>query len=350
MNLLIGAAIAIFAGSINGLFALPMKVMKKWQWENIWFPFSIVSFFVFPYIVAKLTIPELWETISNLTMNDITIAMIIGALAYSGSLMCSLAFDMIGTSLTFALLVGAMTIVGVLFPILIYHPEVVPTQTGFFIILGVTMVFVSLILSVIAGTMKEKNQNPGMEAAKNKKFIVGIIFSIVGGTLSGLLSLGMNMNWATSIKSAAVNFGGANPSQASNEVLMFILWGGGIPNVLYTIYKLTKNKNWYRYSDKESKWYWLLLIMMCAQYCGSVILWGISSTENLLGKLGSSIGWALFVGMIVVSSNTGGFLSGEWKNSGKKAFGIMLTSLSIIILAMVAIGYGNFLINVTPKN
>jgi L-rhamnose-H+ transport protein len=344
MNLLLGVAIAIFAGSINGLFALPMKVMKKWQWENIWFPFSILSFFIFPWIVAKMTIPHLGETLSSLCPCDITTAMIIGALAYTGSLMCSLAFDMIGQALTFALLVGAMTIVGVLFPILIYHPEIVPTKTGFFIILGVAMVFVSLILSVIAGMEKEKSQNPGAGGTKNKKFMIGIIFSIVGGSLSGLISLGMNMNWAISIKTAAVNFGQADASQATNAVVMLLLWGGGIPNIIYTVFKLTKNKNWNRFSDKDSKWYWLLLIMMCLQYSGSVILWGISSSENLLGKLGSSIGWALFVGMIVVSSNAGGFLTGEWKNSGKKAFGIMLTSLSIIILAMVAIGYGNFML------
>jgi len=343
MNLLLGAIIAIFAGSINGLFALPMKTMKKWQWENIWFPFSIVSFFIFPFIMAKLTTPQLVVTLKSLCPGDIIAAMIIGALAYAGSLMCSLAFEMIGTSLTFALLVGAMTIVGVLFPILIYHPGVVSTQTGFFIILGVAMVFVSLVLSVIAGTMKEKNQNSGAAGTKNKKFIIGIILSIAGGTLSGLMSLGMNMSWATSIKTATINFGGSKASQASNLVLMLILWGGGIPNLLYSIYKLTKNKNWYRYTDKDSKRYWLLLLMMCTQYSGSVILWGISTSENLLGKLGSSIGWALFVGMIVVSSNAGGFITGEWKNSGKKAFGIMLTSLSIIILAMVSIGYGNFL-------
>jgi len=345
MNLLLGAVIAIFAGSINGLFALPMKAMKKWQWENIWFPFSIISFFVLPWIVAKLTIPHLMETYSSLCPCDIRTAMIIGAIAYTGSLICSLAFDMIGQALTFALLVGAMTIVGVLFPILIYHPEIVPTKTGFFIILGVVIVFASLVMSVIAGILKEKNLAvPGEE--KNKgKFLLGVVFAILGGTMSGLLSLGMNMDWAIRMKLHAVNFGQAQASQASNAIVMLLLWGGGITNILYALYKLWKNKNWDLYKEKDSKWYWALLVMMCLQYSGSVILWGISSSENMLGKLGSSVGWALFVGFIVISSNIGGFLTGEWKDAGKKAKALMISAIAVVMLAMVSIGYGNFLMN-----
>jgi len=345
MNVLAGIAIAVFAGSINGLFALPMKAMKKWEWENIWFPFSIVSFFIFPWLIAKVSIPQMEEAIRMLCPCDIVSAMITGAFAYTGSLICSLAFQMIGQALTFALLVGAMTIVGVLFPILIYHPEVVPTQTGFYILLGIGMVFVSLVLSVVAGIRKEKSQCAATTEKKNNTFIAGIVFALVGGSLGGLISLGMNTGWANSLKMVAVNFGQADAMQASNLVLFFVLLGGGIPNIVYTVYQLTRNQRWHLYRQKESWWYWLLLIMMCLQYTGSVILWGISSSENLLGKLGSSVGWAIFVSFIVISSNLGGFLTGEWKNAGKRAIALMGIALLIILMAMATIGYGNYMLH-----
>ena len=35
----------------------------------------------------------------------------------------------------------------------------------------------------------------------------------------------------------------------------------------------------------------------------------------MLGKLGPSVGWALFIGMMVISSNISGYVTGEWKTT-----------------------------------
>jgi L-rhamnose-H+ transport protein len=70
----------------------------------------------------------------------------------------------------------------------------------------------------------------------------------------------------------------------------------------------------------------------------------VAISEPMLGKLGPSIGWALFIGAMVISSNIGGFVTGEWKNAGKQPVWIMGCSLMLIMIAMVLIGYGNFLI------
>jgi L-rhamnose-H+ transport protein len=57
------------------------------------------------------------------------------------------------------------------------------------------------------------------------------------------------------------------------------------------------------------------------------------------------VGWALFVGGIVVSSNLGGILTGEWKGAGGKPLGLMILGVGLMVSAMALIGYGNFLLN-----
>ena len=82
--------------------------------------------------------------------------------------------------------------------------------------------------------------------------------------------------------------------------------------------------------------------MMGMIYSASTGLWGISISESMLGKLGPSVGWALFIGMMIISSNISGYLTGEWESSDKKTLKYLITGIGLIISALLLIGYGNY--------
>ena len=65
----------------------------------------------------------------------------------------------------------------------------------------------------------------------------------------------------------------------------------------------------------------------------------------MLGNLGPSIGWALFIGMMIISSNISGFIAGEWKNVDNKTLKYLFTGIGLIISALLLIGYGNYTLN-----
>jgi L-rhamnose-H+ transport protein len=333
MGVFYGIILAVSAGLINGLFALPMKAAKKWSWENSWLPFTLLALVVFPWLTAAGTVPNFCTAYQNVGAVDILIAIVWGMAVYTGSLIFGVSLSYIGTSLAFTLLVGTMNIVGVFLPILVFNPEVLGKAGGKWI---------------MAGKLKERAQGgentSGIGDKVKRSAAVGMLMAILGGALSGLLSLGLNMGWAKAISKAAVDFGGANPSNATNAILAFVLLGGSIPNIIYCIYLLSKNKTWQRYSLAATAPYWLVILLMGIMYSGSVALWGTSTSPAMFGKLGPSVGWALFIGMIVIGSSIGGFATGEWKNAGGKPVRIMLSGLSIIILSMILIAYGNFLL------
>ena len=58
-HLIFGIVMAVFAGVVNGLFALPMKLARKWSWENVWLPFSVLGLVLFPRLIALQGIPHL---------------------------------------------------------------------------------------------------------------------------------------------------------------------------------------------------------------------------------------------------------------------------------------------------
>jgi L-rhamnose-H+ transport protein len=346
MDLTLGIVIAILAGAINGSFALPMKAVKKWSWENIWFPFCFLSMLVFPWLIANKNVPQLMNTYSNVPVGSIVTAILWGAAAYFGSLIHGISLTYIGTALSFALLVGSMSIVGVFLPMLIFNPETLSMSGGKLIIVGIIALAIALVVFIRAGKLKDiatgGENTSGIGDKVKKSAVTGMILAICGGVLSGFLSLGLKMPWAKSISDSAVVNGLADPSNATNAILAFVLTGGFIVNVIYSYWLLSKNKTWSRYKEKGVGANWLLIIVMGMIYSGSVILWGMST--SMLGKLGPSVGWALFIGMIAIGSNIGGFATGEWKNAGSKAIKTMLTGVGIIVVGMILIGYGNYLI------
>jgi L-rhamnose-H+ transport protein len=338
MNIGLGVIIAVLAGAINGLFALPMKLAGKWAWENVWLPFSLLGMAVFPLFAALQSVPELGAAYSRLSGSALLIPALWGMAVYTGSLLFGVSLKYISTSLAFALLVGAMSLVGVLGPVMAFNPAVLGAAGGRWILAGVGFLLAALGLCGLAGSYKSRAQQTASGAS-----FTGMLLAIVGGVLSGLLSLGMSMEWARRVTSAAVEFGGARQENAANAVLLLILAGGAVPNCLYCVYLLNRNRTWAVYRGFPR--YWLIILLMAVMYSGSVALWGISTSANMLGPLGPSVGWALFIGTIVIASNAGGFLAGEWKGAGAKAVRTMLCGLGLIVCAMLSIGYGNYLLN-----
>lgn len=344
VNIISGILFALIAGSLNGIFALPMKLTKNWAWENVWFPFSFLSLLVFPFLILVLSVPEPLALFISLSAGNISTGLLWGMIVYGGSLLFGISLGYIGIALSFTLLVGSMSIVGIFLPIVLFNTDVLFSYSGALIMLGILFFLVSLFLGFKAGRIKEKSfaSSESGSGAKKKQIRTGMLLSVTGGVLSGLLSLGMNLRWAREIINQAVQVGNADLSYASNAVLVIVLAGGLIPNIGYSVYLLSKNKTWSLY--KQNRTYWIAILVMGLLYSGSTGLWGISISEDMLGKLGPSVGWALFIGMIVVSSNVTGFLSGEWKGVDSKAIRFNLFSLWMIILALLLIGYGNYMI------
>jgi L-rhamnose-H+ transport protein len=340
MNLTLGIVLAVVAGSMNGLFAFPMKANREWVWENNWLPFSILSLALFPWFMAWLTIPQLRAAFSHVTLADGLQATCWGFLCYSGSLLFGLSTDRIGIGLSFALLIGAMTVVGVLGPYAIYG-TLLHSAGGGLILGGVALSIVSVILGCLATPAAPTLVREG-KATQSRSWL-GILFAVLGGALSGLLPIAMGMPWSLRIQSAAQVYGLGGASRSSNAVLALILFGGAIPNCGYCFLLLARKGTFHRYQDKARPAYWLGILLMATLYSSSVALWGISISPRLLGPLGPSLGWALFVGTIVISSTAASLFSGEWKRASHAALRKLALSIASLTAGMVLICLGNYL-------
>ena len=48
----------VFAGLLQGVFAVPMKYARRWSYENIWLAFCLSGMVVLPWLLTTLTVPH----------------------------------------------------------------------------------------------------------------------------------------------------------------------------------------------------------------------------------------------------------------------------------------------------
>src|ERR1039458_8954747 len=61
-----GLALTLLAGALAGNCMLPMKFARRWQWENVWLVFSIVSLLILPWALALTLAGNLGEIYGGL--------------------------------------------------------------------------------------------------------------------------------------------------------------------------------------------------------------------------------------------------------------------------------------------
>ena len=340
MNVAAGVLIALVAGGMNGLFMVPMRANKQWAWENNWMPFSFLCFAVFPWVIAWQTTPHVLATYLHADVMDILAALLCGILAYTGSLLFGISVVRIGVALGFSLLVGTMSAVGVLAPRLLLHHSIFGSAGDAFVLGGVCL----SIVSVVFGFLSNKGKCAGGEHVKTSasSSATGCVLAITGGALSGLLPAGMAMPWAHRLIASAITNGGAPAAQATNAVIALVLLGGALPNCCYCAYLLRVNATYLNYKLNCRALYWFIVLAMSLLYSVSLVLWGIAISPSMLGTFGPSVGWALFVGMMVMASTAAGVLSGEWRFARLSSVALLASSLVALVSATILICYGTY--------
>jgi L-rhamnose-H+ transport protein len=311
---LLGLLLGLFSGVMTGSFSLPMKKTTRWSWEATWLIWSICALLVIPWAIAVITVPNIRGVFSEASPNDMLLVFVFGLCWGLGAVFFGQSIAMIGISISFALCIGLATALGSLIPML-KDPQVFQTAAGIWSTAGIFIMVLGVAVCAIAGHLKDKqiqagdtSNDPGIEDTKNSstgKMALGLILAVLGGIFSSMLNLAFN--FSESIKDAALN-AGASVSSAADPVWALTLLGGLTTNVIYCSVLLCRNKTWSDYRRDNTFSHWFLAALMGAIWMPSIALYGRAAV--MIGDLGGSAGWGLYMGMVIVISNFWGFVTG----------------------------------------
>ena len=344
MNPLLGLALVLSAGALNGSYALPMKKTRRWEFENTWLIYSVIAMLVLNWAIALNSVPNLTDVYVRAGIQPVLMVFAFGLIWGLGNLLFGVAIYLIGISLTFPICIGLSTALGSLIPMAL-DPQIFLSPGGATITLGVAVLVAGVVVCALAGLrMEAQAKSRGVikgedtvRAGRN-----GLKPGLTIALLSGLCDPFLNFafTFGDRVKQEAIA-AGASAGAESDAIWALALLGSFVVNAVYCTRLLTRNATWARFRQPGTASHWLMAGMMAFIWMFSITLYGRGA--SMMGPLGGSAGWAVFYCSIIISSTFWGIVSGEWREGRGRPVRILYFGLMVLMAAIVILGYGNTL-------
>jgi hypothetical protein len=173
-----------------------------------------------------------------------------------------------------------------------------------------------------------------------KVFFLGVFFCLLSGVLSAFVNLGFDYG---DVLEETMQKLSADPLTWKGSLIrwMPMYWGGMLALLLCMGGLMVKKGTWRNYFAPGSGRDLLLASSMGFVHFFAQIPYGIGA--YYLGKLGTSVGWGVNIGMALIVAATLGFVTGEWTGVSRNAVRTLKIGMTILIVAMGVLAYANSL-------
>ncbi len=333
----LGIAVILASGILNGSFPLPMKY-ARWRWENTWMAFTVVGLILMPWALALGFVPHLREIYAGVPTRALLYPVVFGFLWGIAQTTFGIGLKALGMALAFSVVAGIGALVGSLVPLLLLNPADLFRPRGLLLMASIPILILGLFLYAKAGRRRDKEQPPpqSSDSAGSMSFAAGLAICIFTGVVGPSWNLGFALSGDLARKTVEM---GASQTTSGYAIWPLLLGAGAIPNVLYCAYLLTRNKSWPTFAGgfiKES----FLGSAMAFLWLSGVVIYGVGAT--VVGRYGTSLGFALFVPAQILASNGLGILAGEWKGASRETKRLLAAGVAVIVAAVIVLSLGGF--------
>ena len=328
-QLLLGVGAVVIAGLLQGVFAVPMKYARRWNYENIWLVFSLAGMVVLPWLLTVETVPQISQVYALSSAKTLFSIAGFGMCWGIGATLTGIGLTMLGIGLGMAIILGLCASLGSLIPLLILNPQQLHTRQGHTYLLGTAIMLVGIAVCARAGVLRDAAENRQQKSVSRRSFFTGFIVCCS----SGLLSSALNFSYAFGGEAVrhALDLG-TSTLWSPGVVTALAVTGGFLPNLLYCGYLLQKNGSLGNFGARGSGIGWLCGALMGLFWFGGQTLYGVGISR--MGSLGVVVGWPLLMGMIIITSNTAGVFTGEWTGVSPATRRFLAAGMAIILAAL----------------
>lgn len=330
----------LIAGILQGMYAVPMKWAKEWEYENIWLTFTALALFILPWLLTAGTIQNPWAIYSATPKGTMVAIGGFGVLWGIGVVFTGLGLSMLGIGLSFAIILGLSASVGSLIPLAVFQPDKIWSHQGHIYLLGTVIMLVGIACMARSGYLRDQQDSAAEErmGRSNKGgFITGLVVVIAAGVLSS--SLNLCYAFGSPALDAARRYG-ASQLWSSNVVTAIAMTGGFIANLAYCGYLLWRRRTavLFRLGRLQVNWLWCTI--MALFWFGGQVFYGYGFSRT--GELGAVLSWPLLMGMIIITSTAAGWWTGEWKGARVETRAYLGFSIALVLvsLGVLALGRG----------
>jgi L-rhamnose-H+ transport protein len=357
MNPLIaGLGLIFFSALCNAGVGVPLRIRRRYQWENMWIVGHGFAMIILPLGVAHFVVPDWPAAIRAVGPSTIAIVMAFGFMWGIGCVTFAIGIDTIGMSLGYAIIMGIITAIGALIP-MARRWSGIPTDASVVILLGIAVCIAGVAVCGKAGMVREKAVDQSAQGSSGrdassattssliKKSAAGVFaIGLAWCVLSGVFSAGNNLgfDFADRVATEAVKLG-TSPVYASLARFLAVYWGGYLAVLIFCGGRMLKTGSWRNYFGAGAGRDAALSFGMGAFHFVSQVAYGAGA--YYVGRLGTTVGFAVMISASIIIANLFGFVTGEWKTAVQSSIHLLYLGLVVLIIAVLILAYGNSLVH-----
>jgi len=343
-----GFALILLAAVSGGAFAVPLKMQRRYQWENTWLLGFLFALLIIPLVVVTIFLPVWSSAIRAAGAATIMTAMAFGFLWGWGAVTFAVGITAVGLSIGYATIMGVNTAVGSIIPMLRRWNEA-PDNAKVVILAGIALCILGVAICGRGGMLRERKagsdplsaaEGAAQRSLPARVFMIGLFWCVLSGFLSACANLGFD--FADRVAQEAERLG-AGPLSASVGRWITVYWGGYSAILLGCGYTMIKKGTWKNYFAQGSARDFVLSIALGSLHFLAQIPYGMGA--HYLGPLGTTVGWAVNIALSLLVANSFGFFTGEWKGAPKASTDTLYVGLSTLVLAMIVLAKGNSMVH-----
>lgn len=340
---LVGFIVVVLAGLIMGTSPWPLKLMRRFKYEQFGFISMSVALLIIPWSMTLSLCPSPFSVFT-----EVPVGLLLKGNLFSlgwgiAQVLAMLCFIRIGVSLTYGILCAIGAVVGVITPILFKATGVfseapdIASRGGLAMVFGVVVMIAGVYFASLSGFGREKQFNKG-NTVENKKgsYAIGLVMVLIAGLLSTGWGFAFSYTQAPIVEIMTAH--GATNFAANIAVWAFVLMGAGLINVLYPAVLMTRNKSWSQLLNCKD--IALSVVYGLLFFIPSVLL---GEGMLMLGALGASVGWGVVQGTLILGGQMLGFVSGEWRGVKGAPRTHIYIAIIILVIAVIIMAIGNSL-------
>ena len=303
-------SVVVAAGAIGSATLLPMKFVRRWQWENMWLVYAVHAYLLFPILMAWITVPHLSLVYLESGLRILTLVTLFGFGWGISVVMLGLAVAAVGLAVSTGIILGCSVALGSLIPLLLLDSErclLSPARIMF----ADLIVLLGVLLCARAGYLRDRTP-----ADDNRRSVVGgsgLLLCFVAGLLTPLLNLALTTGAPITV--LAIQHG-ATTHDATNGVWGLAVSAGSLPSIIYCIVLLQKNQTWAGFKQRIAIRNGGLCLLMAIFFIVSTIGYGVGALN--MGPLGPVIGWPVYVSSLLLGNSFWGWCTGEWRGAPRQ--------------------------------
>lgn len=341
MEVITGVIYHSVGASCAAMCYTPQKKVAKWSWQSYWLVQAAVCWLLLPLVIAWLTIPQIGSVLREAPADAMIKTFVLGVAYGIGGTAFGMAIRYVGFSLTYAIAVGISCVLGTLLPPLVHGQlTVLFSQNGAsWIMAGIIIGALGIALCGVAGRYKENDLKLN-DTTGTFSLAKGLPLCFLAGVLSAVY--GFSIDQGEPIAAVAEKYGGGN--FRINIVYIFSNTGAFLSTLIYCIYLHRREKTFgeYRQIGPNNRLLvnFIMAILTGCLWYSQFFFYGLGHVR--MGKYQYS-SWAIHMIMLVLFSSVAGLLMREWVRCRRKTIATLVLALFILVTAVLALTYGNYL-------